>query len=200
MTSPTPADGGDTCFSFDYLSREGFLSIMWEVLCSAGYPTPPLYTMQLYEEHRVPRCRVWLTLESHPLQPGWRALDSETIGFRVDDTTEVVALKALMTFCEYHPLEMMMHPLGLFPAEKRDDLMWCNRVSHMKDVWAMHLDQVGRITVQCMSALYRLQALQSDTMTHLTGLAQTTKITLNDREDFMVDLSSKLVEKDLQVE
>jgi hypothetical protein len=95
---------------------------------------------------------------------------------------------------------MMMHPLVLFPAEKRDDLMWCNRVSHIKDVWAMHPDQVGRITVQCMSALYRLQGLQSDAMVHLTGLAQTAKITLDDREDFVVDLSSELVEKDLQVQ
>jgi hypothetical protein len=37
-------------------------------------------------------------------------------------------------------------------------------------------------------------------MTHLTNLAQTTMITLDSREDFMVDLSSELVEKDLQVE
>ena len=121
----------------------------------------------------------------------------ETVGFRADDTTEAVVLKDLKTFCGYHPLEMMMHPLGLFPAEKRDDLMWCNRVSHAKDVWAMHPDQVGRITVQCMSALYHLQALQSDAMTHLTGLAQTAKITLDDREHFVVDLSLELVEKDL---
>ena len=64
----------------------------------------------------------------------------------------------------------------------------------------MHLDQVGRITVQCMSALYRLQALQSDAMAHLTDLAHTTKITPNNREDFVVDLSSELVEKDIQVE
>jgi hypothetical protein len=69
-----------------------------------------------------------------------------------------------------------MHPLGLFPAEKRDDPMWCNRVSHVKDVWAMYPDLVGRITVQCMSALYRLQALQSDDMAHLANLAQTTKL------------------------
>jgi hypothetical protein len=121
MTSPTPADGGDTRFSFDYLFRECFPSILWEVLCSAGHPTPPLYTVQLYEEHRVPRCRVWLTLESHHLQPGWRSLDSETVGFRADDTTEAAAPKALMTFYEYHPLEMMMHPLGLFPTENQDD-------------------------------------------------------------------------------
>jgi hypothetical protein len=139
-------------------------------------------------------------LESHPLQPGWHSLDSETIGFRADDTTEAVALKTLTTFYRYHPLEMMMHPPGLFPAEKGDGPMWCNRVSHKKDMWAMHPDQVGRITVQCMSALYRLQALQSDAIAHLTNLAQTTKITLDSREVFVVDLSSELVEKDLQVE
>jgi hypothetical protein len=120
-----------------------------------------------------------------PLQPGWRSLDSETIGFKTDDTTEAVA---------------MMHPLGLFPIEKRDDPMWCNCASHVKDVWAMYLDLVGRFTVQCMSALYLLQTLQSDAMTHLANLAQTTKLTLDSREDFVVDLSSKLVEKDLQVE
>jgi hypothetical protein len=40
MTSPTPVNGGDTRFSFDYLSHEGFPTILWGVLCSAGYPTP----------------------------------------------------------------------------------------------------------------------------------------------------------------
>jgi hypothetical protein len=37
-------------------------------------------------------------------------------------------------------------------------------------------------------------------MAHLTSLAKTTKFTLDSREDFVVDLSSELVEKDLQVE
>jgi uncharacterized coiled-coil protein SlyX len=78
--------------------------------------------------------------------------------------------------------------------------MWCNRVSHVKDVWAMYPDLVGRVTVQCMSALYRLQALQSDAIAHLANIAQTTKLTLDIREDFGVDLSSELVEKDPQVE
>jgi hypothetical protein len=70
MTLPTPANGGDTRFSSDFLSHEGFPSIFCEVLNSTDYPTPPLYTVQLYEEHRVPRCRVWLTLEAHPVQLG----------------------------------------------------------------------------------------------------------------------------------
>jgi hypothetical protein len=147
MTSPTPASGGDTRFSSDFLSHDGFPSILWEVLNSAGYPTPPLYTVQLYEEHRVPCCRVWLTLEAHPLQPGWRSLHSETIGFRTDETTEAAAMKTLTTFYGYHPLEMVMHLLGLFPAEKKDDPMWWNRVSHVKDVWAVYPDLVGRVTI-----------------------------------------------------
>jgi uncharacterized coiled-coil protein SlyX len=109
-------------------------------------------------------------------------------------------MKTLMTFCGYHPLEMVMHPLGLFPAEKKDDPMWCNCVSHVKDVWAMYPDLVGRVTIQCMSALYRLQALQSEVMAHLANIAQTTKLTLDNQEDFVVDLSFELVEKDLQVE
>jgi hypothetical protein len=127
-------------FQFLFSSPRGFPSILWEVLSSAGYPTPPLYTVLLYEEHRVPCCRVWPTLEAHPLQPDWCSLDSETIGFRSNDNTEAAAMKTLMTFCSYHPLEMVMHLLGLFPAKKRDDTMWCNRVSHVKDVWALKLE------------------------------------------------------------
>jgi hypothetical protein len=68
-------------------------------------------------------------------------------------------MKTLTTFCGYHPLEMVMHSLGLFSVEKKDDSMWCSRVSHVKDVWAMYPDLVGRVTVQCMGALYRLKVL-----------------------------------------
>jgi chromosome segregation ATPase len=64
----------------------------------------------------------------------------------------------------------------------------------------MYPDLVGRVTVQCMSALYRLQALQSDAMALLANTTQTAKLTLDSREDFVVDLSTELVEKDRQVE
>jgi hypothetical protein len=175
-------------------------------LPSCGKCLTPLVTLRPFVHGAVVRGASGTTLPSlddfgaHPLQPGWRSLDSETIGFRMDDTTEAAAMKTLTTFCGYHPLEMVMHPLGVFPTEKKDDPMWCNRVSHVKDVWAMYPDLVGRVTVQCMRALYHLQALQSDAMAHLANIAQTTKLTLDSREDFVVDLSSELVEKDLQVE
>jgi hypothetical protein len=67
MTSHVPTDGGNTQSHTDSLAREGFPRTLWEVLQGAGYTTLPQYTVQLFEEHRVPRCRVRMTLEPHPL-------------------------------------------------------------------------------------------------------------------------------------
>jgi hypothetical protein len=125
--------------------------------CGRCYPTPPTYKVQLYEEHRVPRFRVWLTLEAHPLQPGWRSLDYRVQGGRhhrghsTEDPDNLLWVSSLG--------DGNAPTRTLSCREERDDPMWCNRVSHVKDVWAMHPDQVGRITVQCMSALYCLQFL-----------------------------------------
>jgi hypothetical protein len=78
--------------------------------------------------------------------------------------------------------------------------MWKDRVEHAKDVWALYLGQTAHLTVRCMNALYRLQAVRGEAMSQLMGSVESTKITLDNREDLVVDLSTKLVEKDLQVE
>jgi hypothetical protein len=124
-------------------------------------------------------------------------LDSETLGFLTHDTTEAIAMLALTTFCGYHSLEMATHPIGLFPTEKGDDPMWRDQVDHAKNVWEIYPGATTRLTVRCMSALYRLQVLQRKAMSHMIGLAQDAKVTIIDREDLVVDLSTELVEKDL---
>jgi hypothetical protein len=197
MTSHVPTDGGDALSHTDGLAREGFPLILWELLQGAGYTTTPQYTVQLFEEHRVPRCRVRMTLEPHPLQPRWRSLYSESFGFQADDTIEAMAMHVLTTFCGFHPLEMSTHPIGLFPAEKEDDPMWKDWVDHARYVWALYPGHTAQLTVQCMSALYRLQALRGEAMSQLMGLVESTKITLDNRDDLVVDLSTELVEKDL---
>jgi uncharacterized coiled-coil protein SlyX len=143
---------------------------------------------------------VRMTLEPHPLQPGWRSLDSESFGYRAEDTIEAIALHGLTTFCGFHPLELSTHPIGLFPAEKEDDPMWKDRVEHAKDIWAIYPGQTAHLTVQCMNALYRLQVMRGEAMSHLMALLEATKITLDNREELVVDLSTEMVEKDLQVE
>jgi hypothetical protein len=139
-------------------------------------------------------------LEPHPLQPGWRSLDSESFGYRAEDTIEAIALHGLTTFCGFHPLELATHPIGLFPAEKEDDPMWKDRVEHAKDIWALYPGHTAHLSVRCMNALYRLQVMRGEAMSHLMALLEGTKITLDNREELVVDLSQELVEKDLQVE
>jgi uncharacterized coiled-coil protein SlyX len=50
-----------------------------------------------------------------------------------------------------------------------------------------------------MNALYRLQVMRGEAMSHLMALLEATKITLDNKE-LVVDLSTEMVEKDLQVE
>jgi hypothetical protein len=195
MTSHESSEGGNTHSHTDGLAREGFPRILWEVLQGVGYTTPPQYVVQLFEEHRVPRCIVRMTLEPHALQSGWRSLDSESFGFRAEDTIESIALHGLTTFCGFHPLELSTRPISLFPAEKEDDPMWKDRVEHAKDVWALYPGQTAHLTVWCMNALYRLQAVQGEAMPQLMGLVESTKITLDNWEVLVVDLSTKLVER-----
>jgi hypothetical protein len=92
-----------------------------------------------------------MNLEPHPLQPGWRSLDSESFGSRAEDTIESIALHGLTTFCGFHPLELSTHPISLFPAEKEDDPMWKDRVEHAKDVWALYPGQTAHLMVRCMN-------------------------------------------------
>jgi hypothetical protein len=54
-----------------------------------------------------------MTLEPHPLQPGWRLLDSESFGYQAKDTIEAIALHGLTTFCGFHPLELSTHPISI---------------------------------------------------------------------------------------
>jgi hypothetical protein len=141
-----------------------------------------------------------MTLEPHPLQPGWRSLDSESFGYRAEDTIEAIALHGLTTFYGFHPLELSTHPIGLFPAEKEDNPMWKDRVEHAKDIWGIYPGQTAHLTVRCMNALDRLQVMRGEAMSHLMALLEAIKITLDNREELVVDLSTEMVEKDLQVE
>ena len=79
--------------------------------------------------------------------------------------------------------------------------MWKDRVEHAKDVWTLYLGQTAHLTVRCMNALYRLQVMRGEAMlSHLMALLEATKITLDNREELVVDLSTEMVQKDLQVE
>jgi hypothetical protein len=43
-----------------------------------------------------------------------------------------------------------------FPAEKEGDPIWRDQVDHVEDMWAIYPGAIARLTIRCMSALYRL--------------------------------------------
>jgi hypothetical protein len=113
-----------------------------------------------------------MTISQHPLNPSWLAIETEVVGHRLIDSWEAAAMKALTTFYEQHPLEVILAPAGLFPAVSESDPLWLDRLAHLG-----HLaDQIPVETivflVRCMNALYRQQDLQSQGMAQVIDLTQ----------------------------
>jgi hypothetical protein len=90
------------------LHWEGFPSILWCVLSTAGYPNPPLYVGQEFMAMGIRRCHVHMTIPEHPLNPTWLAIETEVAGHHLIDSWEAAAMNALTTFCEQHPLEVIL--------------------------------------------------------------------------------------------
>ena len=84
----------------------------------------------------------------------------------------MAATNALTTFCDQHPLEVVLTLFGLFPAVDEADPLWQDRMntSHL----LTDLDAVGtvRMTTRCLNALYHLQTFQGNAKAQLAELAQ----------------------------
>jgi hypothetical protein len=136
------------------LHWESFLSILWGVLSAAGYPNPPLYVGQEFMEMGVHRCHVRMTIPQHPLNPVWLAIENEVVGHRLIDSWEAAAMKALTTFCEQHPLEVILARDGLFPAVSESDPSWLDRLAHLGHLVDQIIIETKVFSVRCMNALY----------------------------------------------
>ena len=139
------------------LHWDGMPRLLWEMLSAAGYPHPPLYEGFNYVERAVQHCTVMMTTPQHPLNPYCPAIFTQVTGHRLLDCWEWAATTALTTFCEQHPLEVVLTPFGLFPAVDEADPLWPERmnISHVLAA----LDPAGTVpsTVRCLNVLYRLQ-------------------------------------------
>ena len=70
-------------------------------------------------------------------------------------------MRAMITFCSQHPLEVLVSAFGLFPAHNPADPPWRDRHANVATVAT--LDPVGalRTTALCLDGLYHLQIFQS---------------------------------------
>ena len=141
------------CTGMDFLA-------VWELLSAAGYPQPPLYEGHDFVESGVRRCSVTMVIPQHPLN-GWEPIVTQAIGHYLLDTWETTAMKAMITFCSQHPLEVLLSAFRLFPAHDPTDPLWHDKMANVATVAT--LDPVGalRTVAECLNTLYCLQISQS---------------------------------------
>jgi hypothetical protein len=106
------------------LHLEGFARVLWDALRTSGYVTPPTYEATESLQLGIPSCRFLVTVPLHPNHPEWPDLGMEVVSIRLLETLEVAALRVLNAFCDQHPLEVFLTPLGLLPTEDPEDPAW----------------------------------------------------------------------------
>ena len=144
-------------FHSAYLHWDGMPRLLWEMLSAAGYPHPPLYEGVNFMELGVQCCTVMMTILQHPLNPQWPAIFTQVTGHCLLDCWERAATAALTTFCEQHPLEVVLTPFGLFLAIDEADPLWQERMNTSHLLAALDPAGTVRTTAWCLNALYRLQ-------------------------------------------
>jgi hypothetical protein len=63
-------------------------------------------------------------------------------------------MKALTTFCEQHPLEVVLTPFGLFSAVNENDPLWQNMMDHSDIFAGLDAASAIRTSARCMNWEY----------------------------------------------
>jgi hypothetical protein len=137
-----------------------------------GYTEPPPYDGIEYGEEGVPRCRVKMTIPSHPTLSLWQPIEVNVVGHRLADTFEAAAMEAIRVFCDLHPEEVAGHPIALFPTMDSCDPEWTFRVTYCDHLLGNLARKTLRTAVRFMNAQYHYQILQQHSIYRLTSIAQ----------------------------
>jgi len=122
---------------------------------------------------------------------------TKMLSFRLLEAIETAALRVLNAFCDHHPLEVFLTPLGLLPTVDPEDPAWRDRMGHMAALLTATtpLDTV-QMLAQCMRALYNLQALRHASVTNLSQQLSDVHGTLRERHTHLHILSLAYLEQD----
>jgi hypothetical protein len=154
----------------DMLTPLVYIGKVFRKLRIFHYRYPPQYKGHEYVEVRVPRCRAIVTVPQHPIL-GWQSLEIEVVGYRLVDTFEAAALKAITTFCEQHPEEVATYPIGLFPAVFAHDVEWNYRTNYFGHLVGYFAEETLKAVIRYMNAQYRFQSLTQKSTDEMVNLA-----------------------------
>jgi hypothetical protein len=151
-----------------------------------------------FTEVGVPRCRATVTIPQHPIL-GWQSLEIEVVGYRLVDTFEAAALKAITTFCEQHPEEVAAYPIGLFLTVFAHDAEWIYRTNHFGHLGGNFTEETLRTVIRYMNAQYRLQSLKQKCMDDMVNLAQDFHRDLTLKDDQIHSLGQGIAGRDTTI-
>jgi hypothetical protein len=100
------------------LHRHGFPLLLWDALVQIGYgDRAPEYYGQLYEEHGLQRCEVYVDIPSHPVFPDGSPWSTWAIGDNMDDAMEKAAHMTLISLCSQNLAANAGMLISLYPIQ-----------------------------------------------------------------------------------
>ncbi|PVH47862.1 hypothetical protein PAHAL_4G170100 [Panicum hallii] len=159
-------------FHTNALHWEGFPHLLWESLSLFLYTEPPQYDGVEYQEEGVRRCRVRMTIPQHPFRSQRQPIEVDMVGYRLADTIETAALKAIYLFCNQHPMDVAGQPIGLLPAIDPSDPEWNLRVALDSHRLGSSMEETLRGTIRFMNVQHHYQLLLCRGMGQLTSIVQ----------------------------
>jgi hypothetical protein len=121
------------------LHRHGFPMLLWDTLMQTGYREEvPEYSGRLYMEHGLPRCEVYIDIQSHPVFPDGSPWSTWLIRSDMDDAMEKAAHLALTTLCSKRLLDTADMPILLYLIQDRSNPEWMTHMAMACNVFQDH--------------------------------------------------------------
>jgi hypothetical protein len=112
----------------------------WDTLMQTSYgDTPPEYYGQLFEEHGLQRCEVYVDIPSHPVFPDGSMCSTWAIGADMSDAIEKAAHMVLTALCSQNMAATAGTPISLYLIQDHSDLEWRARMDEADNFhWVHH--------------------------------------------------------------
>jgi hypothetical protein len=122
------------------LHRHGFPRLLWDALVQTSYwDTPPEYYGQLFEEHGLQHCKVYMDIPSHPMIPDGGPWSMWAIGADMSDAMEKAAHMALTALCSQNLPATAGTLISLYPIQDRSDPEGRARMDEASNLhWVYH--------------------------------------------------------------
>jgi hypothetical protein len=125
-----------------------------------------------------------MTIPQHPFRSQWQPIEVDVVGYRLVDTIENAAM------------EVVGHPISLFPVIDCSDPEWNFRIAHYGHMLGDSAEETLRSTITFMNVQHHYQILLRRGMGQLIGIAQGHYRNADRQVTQIVELQALVTEKE----